>query len=448
MPATPPVASADSLPSAPVVGEVDAFLQQMVTDLFPLRPHAPWDRGRPPVLPFLALWGGLLVCVLRGWSTQAALWRLLSQRQLWSFPRFPVSDQAVYHRLERGGTGPLERLFAQVTTVLADRLAPFAATTLAPFAAGVYALDQVKFDQVARFLPALRTVPAGDDRLLPGAMGALFNLRLQQWTALEYHTDVHQNEKVAARSLAERLPPRSLLLADLGYFGFAWFDWLTDHTFFWVSRLRHKTSYQVVHVFYQQGDVLDALVLLGKHRADRMAHAVRFIQFPVGTATYRYCTNVTDPRLLPMKDIARLYARRWDIELAFNLIKTHLKLHLLWSAKLVVLQQQVWAVLIISQVLQALRLEIAGRAGVDPFDVSLPLLVQYAPQYAADGKDPVAAFVGHGREARFLRPSRRVRIQAPELAAADLTPLPAGILLERTPRYAGRRAGSRTRPSS
>lgn len=154
-----------------------------------------------------------------------------------------------------------------------------------------------------------------------------------------------------------------------------------------------------------------------------------------------------DPRLLPIREIARLYARRWDIELACNLIKTHLGLHLLWSAKTVVILQQVWAVLLISQLLQALRLEIAGRAGVDPFEVSLRLLVEYAPQYAADGKDPVAAFVEHGREARFIRPSQRTRIQAPDVPEAELAPLPVGLVLERAPRYAGRKTGPRTTPT-
>ena len=60
-----------------------------------------------------------------------------------------------------------------------------------------------------------------------------------------------------------------------------------------------------------------------------------------------------------------------------------------YGPKQVVILQQIWATLIISQVLQALRLEIANKAGVDPFDVSIGLLVQYAPQYGYEGRDPV-----------------------------------------------------------
>ena len=37
------------------------------------------------------------------------------------------------------------------------------------------------------------------------------------------------------------------------------------------------------------------------------------------------------------------------------------------------------------QVLQALRVEIAGQAGVDVYDVSLPLLVKYLPLFADRG---------------------------------------------------------------
>ncbi len=445
LPTPPPPTPPSSPPTDAVIGDIEHFLADALARLAPdeaeLRRSG---RGRPRILPALCLWAGLLVCVLRGFSGQLALWRLLSQHQLWFYPRFPVSDQAVYKRLEAGGTGPLERLFAQISAVLRERLAPFAMTDLAPFATEVVALDQCHLDKVARKLPALQHAPPGDDRLLPGAFGALFDLRRQQWRRIVHHTDPHQNEKVAARHLLEDLPPHSLVLADLGYFGFAWFDHLTDQGHFWLSRLRAKTSYTVTHVFFQEGTVFDGIVWLGAHRADRAAHAVRLVQFTVGNQAYSYLTNVRDPHLLPMREIARVYARRWDIELAFNLIKTHLGLHLLWSAKTVVILQQLWAVLIISQVLQALRLEIAGRAGVDPFDVSLPLLVEYATQYAYEGRDPVAQFVEHGREARFIRPSRRTSRHAPEIPPDRIAPLPPDLVLDRTPRYAERKIGSRS----
>ena len=63
----------------------------------------------------------------------------------------------------------------------------------------------------------------------------------------------------------------------------------------------------------------------------------------------------------------------------------------------------IWA-LIISQVLQALRLEIANKAGVDPFDVSIGLLVQ---RHSTAKADPVKVFVERGGVTWVSFPSRR-----------------------------------------
>ena len=129
------------------------------------------------------------------------------------------------------------------------------------------------------------------------------------------------------------------------------------------------------------------------------------------------------------------------LEMAINLVKTHLNLHLLWSSKTIVVLQQVWAALIISQILQALHMEIAGRAGVDPAEVSLALLVRYLPFFAQKGHDPVDFFVKYGREAHFIRPSRRIQRQAPDVPPDQIRPLPPNLPLVRIPRYAQRKCG-------
>lgn len=442
-----PAVAPTGLPAEPVVGQVEAFLQDLVAGLEPDAAEARRSgRGRPRVLPALALWAGLLVCVLRGFTSQQALWRLLSGSQLWFYPRFPVSDEAVAKRLAAAGTAPLERLFEQVSALLAERLAPYRVRDLAPFAAEVFALDETTLDRVARLLPALRGCPAGDPALLPGKLAGLFDLRRQQWRRVRHLPDPRQNEKVAARELVADLPRGSLLLADLGYFAFAWFDALTAAGYHWVSRLRDKTSYTVQHVFYQDGDCFDGIVWLGAHRADRAAHAVRLVQFTVGGQTWRYVTNVLDPVAFSPRAIAAVYARRWDIELAFKLIKRHLGLHLLWGARPALVLQQVWAVLILSQILQALRLEVAGRAGADPFEVSLPLLVEYFPRYAAAGHDPLPIFLEQGRALGFIRPSTRTRIVAPDLPLDRVAPFPYALALTRPPRYSPPHSGPHKSP--
>ena len=476
------VAQSGKEPHDPI-GSIEEFLRQCVAEMEPA-PAQP-GPGRPRILPALALWAGLLVCVLRGFGTQLAIWRLLSDRGLWFFPRFPVTDQAVYKRLQTAGTAPLERLFGQISTVLATRvrgavrifgrggalaegwlracegrsvvsdvsaLSHLLATRvrgavsarLAPFAAEVVSLDESTLDAVARRLSTLRGVPAGDRRRLPGKLAGVFDIRRPQWRRVRLHPHPHQNAKVGARALVAGLPARTLVVADLGYFGFAWFDWLTERGYYWVSRLRAKTSYTVLHVFYQRGEVFDGLVWLGAHRADRARQAVRLVTFRQGGTLRRYITNVRAPHTFPLRAVAEVYARRWDIEMAFALVKQHLKLRLLWSAKPVVIHQQLWATLIIAQVLQALRLEIAAKAGVDPFEVSIGLLVAYAPRYAYEGRDPVQVFVERGRALGFIRPSRRTRIHAPPISSAAIRPAPPDLELIRPARYAHRKCVRQT----
>lgn len=443
-PAAPAVAISAPEPVPGLMPELAMVEQELETLIRALTPEATAQgRGRPRVLPALALWAGLIVCVLRGWSSQRALWRLLTSQHLWHFPRVALSDQAIYRRLETTGGSPLAALFTRLSALLTERLAPMAATDLAPFASAVVALDETTLDPVARRLPVLRGNPAA--ARLPGKLAGVFDLRLQQWRTILPIPHPHQNEKVAARDLLDGLPAGSLILADLGYFGFQWFDDLTDRGCWWVSRLRAGTSTQILHTAYQHGDTFDGLVWLGVYRADRAKHAVRLVQFRQGQTLHRYVTNVTDPALLPIPEVARLYARRWDIELAVKLVKRELGLHLLWSSKPVVIEHQVWAVLILAQIFQALRVELAHRAGVDPFEISLPLMIAYLPQYAARGLDPIVAFLADAHALGFIRPSTRTVIRAPTIAPEQLIPPPLDLLRVRTPRYANRKSGPRSR---
>ncbi len=284
------------------LGNVEEFLQQCLEGMEP--DHRERGAGRPRVLPAMALWAGLLVCVLRGFPSQLALWRLLSRKQLWFYPRFPVTGQAVYNRLQRGGTQALESIFGEISRILVQRLARWRAPDHAPFATEVVCIDESTLDQIARKLAGLRVLPPGDPGLIPGKLSGLFDLRSQQWRKVLFQPKAQQNEKVLARELVAELPPGSLVVAGLGYFGFAWFDWLTGQHYYWLSRLRQKTSYQVIHTYYHRGDTFDGIIWLGSHRADRARYAVRLVTFRQGNIQHRYITNVHNPRTFPMPDMA------------------------------------------------------------------------------------------------------------------------------------------------
>jgi hypothetical protein len=417
--------------------QIEERLKEYIEKLGPIQEDNK-VRGRPRVLPALCLWVGLLVCVLRGMGSQLAIWRMISQKGLWNYPQIALSDQAIYKRLEQGGVETVISLFGQISGLLRERIAGYIQEPLAPFASQVVAIDVTALDPIARLLPSLRELQPGDRQLLPGKLAGIFDLRYQQWLQVQHIEDPEENEKVTSRDLLASIEKNALILADMGYFGFKWFDDLTEQGYYWISRLRQKTSFSVIHTYYQNGETFDGLIWLGAYRADRAKYAVRLVTYRQGQTLYRYITNVRDPKVLGMGDIASMYARRWDIELVFKLIKRELGLHLFWSAKQVVILQQVWAVLIVSQVLLALRMEIAGRAGVDPFDVSLHLMVEYIPRWSVDGTDMITFFVERGRQAGFIRPSRRIKIRAPVIDPDLWIPVSKDLILTREPRYAGK----------
>ncbi|HYI16302.1 MAG TPA: IS4 family transposase [Thermomicrobiales bacterium] len=442
MPASP---TTSTVGPEPVIGDVRQFLQAAVGQLEPEPTHT-GRRGRPRILPSTCLWAAMLVCIMDGFSSQLALWRRLTVIGLWEYPRFLVSDAAVYKRLEQERTDGLAMLLTQITALLDQRLAPWlpqVVPPLATFATDIVALDETTLDPLARSLPPSTKRPA-QGRVLPGKLALLFDVRRQLVRRVQIITEATQNEKVAARDLVAGLSRGTLVLVDLGYFAFQFFDDLTNQGVWWVTRVREKTSYTVIQTFAQHGDTFDGLIWLGAYRSDRAAHPVRLVQFRHGATLHRYLTNVCDPQQLPLDEVAQLYARRWDIEMAFQLIKQHLGLSLWWSTKDRVIHQQLYGILIIAQIVQALRLEIAGRAGVEVFDVSVPLLVRYLPVFAARGEDPLALFVERGRLAGFIRPSRRIGITAPDPPLDYAMSIDARPVL-RTPRYAGRKC---TRPEA
>src|SRR5947199_3466304 len=367
-------------------------------------------RGKPATRPALDFCLGVVLCGLEGFGSQLKLWRRLSLEPMGPFAPVQVVDQAVYNRLARAA-GVMRAFFEQVSAWMSEQMAGLEDRRLAPWASQVLALDESTLDAVGRWLPALRHVVPGDPRLLAGRISALFDVRRQQWVRVELWQEAVANCKREAHLLLEGLQAGTLLLFDRGYLSFAWFDELTERQLWWISRYANHASYQVRHVLYQGDGVLDAIIWLGRYRSDRAKYPVRLVQFYQHGRLHRYLTNVLDPAQLSLVDLARLYARRWDIELAFGVLKEHLQLSQLWSAKWEVVQVQAWAGLCLAQVFHGVQVQVAAQEGVDPFDVSIEVLVDVVPRLLQHGIAPLPSLGRIGREVGLIRPSTRLQVQ-------------------------------------
>ena len=255
----------------------------------------PAKAGRPRELPAEVLWSTLLLSVLQRVRGVREVWRAVVCQG------YDICDQAVYTRLDHGGTEPLQAIFEQVSRMLAAWVQPLVSAqswdVLAPFAHAVLALDETTLDPLARKLPSLRHFKKGPWSCCranwPPSLMCAYNCG----NALTIWPMCSRTAKCMLELCWKGCPRGTLLLFDLGYFGFEWLDDLTMRSLWYVSRLREKTSYTVVHMLYESEEVFDALVWLGKHQA-RAGHVARLVRVRVGCRTHEYLTNVLDPRML------------------------------------------------------------------------------------------------------------------------------------------------------
>ena len=144
-----------------------------------------------------------------------------------------------------------------------------------------------------------------------------------------------QGEQTLAESVIRSLRSGMLLLADRGFFSYRLWQMCRDTGADLVWRMK---SDAVLPVEKRYGDGSFASHVYPdtqarRHRTDGIA--VRVIEYTLTSAgtngstdtdeerTYRLLTTVTDPQAAPADEVARLYAQRWEIETAFDELKTH-----------------------------------------------------------------------------------------------------------------------------
>lgn len=399
-------------------------------------PASSRGRGRPLTLPWTQLWASLLLCALGGMRSLAQWQRFVGSRQVSGFAPVALCTNALVKRLLHAGLTPWEELWGQIQRQLDCLAVPPPPLEMASFATQILCLDETKLDRLARHLCFLRHLPRSATEQFAGKLLALFDLRAQRWLRLEWREVVTENSLVDLWPFLQDLAVGTLLLFDLGYFSFQFFDTLTDHGLWWISRYRAGTTYQLVHTFYRHHEVLDALVWLGG-RSQHAGHLVRLVRFGDGQQIRLYLSNVLDPQTLPLVQIPQLYARRWDIELAFRLLKEHLGMSHWWSGKPELIKVQIWVVLILSQVLMVLRAQLADALRCDLFDLSLPLLLELLPAWTAQPLPLRDIVVAQGRDLGLLRPHTRLAfsLRLPTVDVTQYCPAPTDLQWHRPPLY-------------
>lgn len=308
---------------------------------------------------------------------------------------------------------------------------------LASFASGVYAIDDTTLDALMRRTKLLKTLPKGDLATLAGRLGCAINLATGKFSRMVYDVDAAANEKNHIRPLIAALPKASMFVFDLGYFCFPLFDWITEQGCYFVTRMRGKTSMKVIAVLGNSHHYRDRIIWLGKHKSDRAAHPVRLVEILIDGVWYGYITNVLEPSRLNAHQVWALYSMRWTIEMCFAAVKRALNLAFLRPTLPNAMLIQIWSTLIVYQVLQDLRLEVAACAGWKEDEVSWEMLMRRIAWYAKDKpKEPLRRWLCRDARALNLKKRgtrKRRRLGLPEEVLAELLPPPEDFVFDNPP---------------
>lgn len=319
-------------------------------------------RNRVLTLPVMV--SVVLAMIWRRVPGVCTLQRMLAEeRILWTEPT-AVSQPALSNRFLTFPAVLFERVLYRVITRLPERYRqrsrpelPLLQALQGRFAA-FWAVDGTTLTALFRKLQSLQAAP---DAPLAGHLVAVVDLISHLPAKLWFFEEPSTNDKVAIPDLLAWLVPNSLIVFDMGYFSFPFFDALTEAKCWFVTRLRNKTSYQVQRVLIDRPHFKESIVQLGKYRSNPSKYPVRLIEVYLGKQWYRYITNVLEPKQLSAMEVIAVYGCRWHIETTFLLVKRLLNLAYLWVGSLNGVQLQVWATFLFYAILIDLCDEIADH---------------------------------------------------------------------------------------
>jgi hypothetical protein len=320
------------------------------------------------------------------------VWRLLHPHS-----DLPEPNESAFTKARRRlGVAVFRQLFEDVAACMATRDTPGA------FHRGwrLMALDGTTFDMPDT--PANeRVFGRGGNQRSPNAFPQVRVLALYEGgtraicdMALR---PIRGSEQEMVPHLLRSLHPGMLLLWDRGFFGFDLVTSILQRGCHLLARV--KTSqliFQRLRTLHD-GSYLTTIYPCYQDRLhQRNGRVVRLIEYthndpnrPGCGTLNRLLTDVLDPLELPAAEAANLYHQRWEIELAFDEIKTHLNGRelLLRSKTPRGVVQELYGLLLAHRVIRQVMFDAAGTQQLDPdrlsFTNSLRILQCHLPEAPA-----------------------------------------------------------------
>ena len=287
-----------------------------------------------------------------------------------------ANKAAISHARDRLGPEPMAMLFDRVALPLGDVGTPGC------FLAGrrLVAIDGTCLD--------LADTPANDEffgrpGVMKGERSAFPQARVVALAECGTHVmfdaviDAYTtSEPVLSRRLLTRLTADMLCLADRGFYSFQGWQHAANTGAELLWRVKDNLNLDSVHDLADGSWLAEVFDSVTDRKREHPV-TVRVIEYmiddgrtPVGP--FRLITTILDPADVAAVDLAAAYCQRWEIESAFDELKTHQRgaRSVLRSKSPKLVLQEIWGHLCCHYAIRALMFAAARQAGRDPDRVS------------------------------------------------------------------------------
>jgi hypothetical protein len=288
-----------------------------------------------------------------------------------------VAKSAIAKARQRLGDAPLEYLFAATGSEWATRSA-----------------EQHRYRDLALFTYDGTCAQVADTPANVEAFGRHSNkrgdagypsLRIVALMAARSHLigavrfgDIHTGEKTLARELWRELPDDSMSAVDRGFLVASDLIHLerSGRNRHWISRAREKMKWRVVEKLGRDDDLVE-YEISSNARADEpdlprfwRMRAIRYQRKGFRPSTI--LTSLVDAARYPAAELVVLYHERWEIEVAYDEIKTHLlnREEAFRSKTPVGVRQELLGTLLMYNLIRLEMERVATIAGVEPNRIS------------------------------------------------------------------------------
>jgi len=373
----------------------DFTVEPLAKDLQPviletLKKHGK-DQQRESVLsPLLTVWLTLGLVLRRELSYHGVLdWLVSGLRSLgWDLPRRSVADGTITHARKRMGVAVFLDLFKSSAEIAGKVRADF------------HGLVSMAIDGTSMTMPDTKVNKLEFAKPRSGRGIAAFpQVRMVGLVATAVQAVVDAaigpccgkgtgERTLGMKLILENARQGILFLLDRGFYGFDLLHAIREKRAHWLVRVPSSVRLTPIrksrlpdgsYFAWLIGKVEDpaGADASGRKRWIEAKHKVRVVRYQInGFRSTRLATSLLDPAI-DAKELVREYHRRWEIELAYDSIKTHQcgrrtgQCPTVLRSKLPdLVRQEIYAMLTVYNLIRALIQEAATRRGMDPLSIS------------------------------------------------------------------------------